>query len=50
MKRKLQKYVFFKEMAAINYDLRGVIAHFYSTAFQKLVAYQHKSLGNVENY
>lgn len=50
MKKELQQYVFYKEVAARNYDPRGVIAHFYSTAFQKPIAFKCKSLGNVEKY
>ena len=50
MKKELQQYAFSKEAVARNYDPRGIIVHFYNTAFHKPIAFSHKSLGNVQKY
>lgn len=42
--KEIQQYIFYKEAIVRNYDPKGVIVRFYNIAFQK------KSLGNVEKY
>lgn len=50
MREEQQQYNFFREAAARNYDPKGIIAHFYDTAFHRPIAFPDKSLGSEEKY
>lgn len=50
MRKDFHHYTFHTEVVAKYYDLRGVMANLYNTAFIKLVTYKHKPLVNVEKY